>query len=36
MVRPLRAATGYEVVQARHSLPILMNGFSWISMPNRK
>jgi hypothetical protein len=36
MVRPLRAASGYEEVQARHSLPVLVNGLSWISMPTRK
>lgn len=30
MVQPSRAATGYEVVQVRHDLPVLMNGLSWM------
>jgi len=36
MVQPLDAATGYEVVQARHSLPVLVNGLNWIPMPTEE
>lgn len=36
MVRPLKAATGYEVVQARHPPPVLVNGLSWIPIQSEE